>query len=217
MKESAAKGPFRSPILWALVLSACCIELILQGADLGLWGSARLRQFTYQNTAFWPGLLTGWKPNYPSQPVLMFLTYAFVHTGLVHLLVNMIALILLGGAVIQEVGQLRFLIIYIMSALVGAIVFVLLTTSFRPMVGASGALFGLTGAMMLWNTLYALRSDQSSMTKVLSIVWLLCVLIVLMLVGFDKSVAWETHLGGFLGGLFAAAFMINTAIADEDA
>lgn len=219
MTAKDGTNPFLAPSLLFLIVSATCIELALQGADAGLWGSSRLRPITYQNTAFWPGLLKGWIPNYEFQPTLMFLTYAFVHAGFVHLLVNMITLVSLGGGVVREVGEVRFLTIYAVSALVGAGVFVILTQSYRPMVGASGALFGLAGALILWNIIYAFRHEQSLSVKVTSVVWpigVLVILNVLMFVGFDKSVAWETHLGGFLGGVFAAAFMVKTALRDTE-
>ncbi len=199
-----------SPVILILLASATFIELVMLGADLGLWGSARLRLVVYQNTAFWPGLLGGWIPNYASQPFLMFLTYAFVHSGFIHLLVNMITLVSLGGTVIKDVGQVRFLIIYAVASLTGAMIFVMLTTSFRPMVGASGALFGLAGALVLWNISHAFQQNISAAEKVVTFIWPIGVLILLNLLmyfGFEKGVAWETHLGGFLGGFFTAMFM----------
>ena len=199
-----------SPVILILVCSATMIELALQGADLGLWGSARLRIYVYQNSAFWPGLLGNWIPNYAAQPYAMFVTYAFVHGGLAHLVINMITLVSLGNAVIRDVGQWRFLAIYAVTALIGAIVFLFLTTSYRPMVGASGALFGLAGALVCWNTRHIFRQHLPLLQKLTSASWpfgVLIVLNVLMYFGFDKNVAWETHLGGFIGGYVMAIFM----------
>ncbi len=207
-----------SPVILILLVSATMIELIMLGADLGLWGPARLRLLIYQNTAFWPGLLGGWIPNYSAQPSLMFLTYAFVHGGFVHLLVNMITLVSLGGAVVRDVGQLRFCIVYAVSSLTGAMIFAILTTSFRPMVGASGALFGLAGALVLWNIRHVFLEETTASEKAVTILWPIGVLIVLnllMFFGFEKGIAWETHLGGFLGGFFTAMFM-EPSNDDED-
>ncbi|WP_299850499.1 rhomboid family intramembrane serine protease [uncultured Roseovarius sp.] len=201
---------FWSPVIFFLVLSSTLIELVLQGADAGIWGSARLRILTYQNTAFYPGLLGGWIPNYELQPYVMFLSYAVVHGGLVHLVVNMVTLIALGSAVVRDVGDIRFILIYLISAFAGACVFAILTTSFRPMVGASGALSGLAGALIYWNIRYAFRQKVSAVLKISSILWplgILLILNVLMYYGFDKNVAWETHLGGTIGGFVAAIFM----------
>ena len=104
--EKEQRGSW-SPVILFLVCSATVIELALQGADLGLWGPARLRIYVYQNSAFWPGLLGTWIPNYEAQPYTMFVTYAFVHGGLAHLIINMITLVSLGNAVIRDVGQWR--------------------------------------------------------------------------------------------------------------
>lgn len=219
MKTKTGTSVFWAPAILILLATATCIELVLQGSDMGLWATTRFRLIVYQNSAFWPGLLGGWLPNYDLQPLLMFVTYSFVHAGFLHLVVNMITLVSLGGGVIREVGQIRFLIVYFVSALAGAFVFLLLTQSYRPMVGASGALFGLAGALILWNVLYAFRHEKNMKNKVLSILWpvgFLVVLNILMFFGFDKNVAWETHLGGFLGGVFAAAFMVETALSEME-
>ncbi len=208
-----------SPAIIFLVLSSTLIELIFVGADAGLWGTVRLRILSYQYSAFYPGLLGYWIPNYPAQPYTMFLRHAFVHAGLMHLSVNMITLVALGSAVVSDVGQLRFLLIYFVSALLGAVVFALLTTSFRPMVGASGALSGLAGALIYWNIRYAFRQKISVALKTASVLWplgILTVLNVLMYYGFDKNVAWETHLGGFIGGVLAAAFMRTDDMDEPD-
>lgn len=210
MKRSDEMRAALSPAILVLVCSATLIELTLVGADAGVWGPARLRMLVYQNSAFWPGLMGSWIPNYAAQPYTMFVTYAFVHGGLAHLIVNMITLVSLGGAVVRDAGQIRFLIIYAISALTGALVFLFLTTSYRPMVGASGALFGLAGALVLWNMQFTLHQNIELKQKLFSVVWpigLLIVLNVLMYFGFDKNVAWETHLGGFLGGFVVAIFM----------
>lgn len=199
-----------APVIFFLIVSATVIELALQAADAGLWSTSRLRMFIYQNAAFWPGLLKGWSPNYSAQPYTMFLTYAFLHGGLVHLIVNMITLVSLGMPVVRDVGQARFLVIYVISTLAGAIVFAVMTSSFRPMVGASGALFGLAGALVVWNARHTLAQDVSLAVKAASVLWPIFILLVLnalMYFGFDKNVAWETHLGGFLGGALAAVFM----------
>ena len=96
------------------------------------------------------GLLDSWRPNYPGQPAAMFASYGFLHGGAFHLLVNMITLVSLGPPVIERVGQWRFAVIYAASLLGGAVGFALLSSAVQPMVGASGALFGLAGVLTGW-------------------------------------------------------------------
>ena len=150
------------------------IEAVLQGADFGLWGSSRWRGLAYQNGGFWRGLLDSWRPNYPGQPAAMFATYGFLHGGFFHLGVNMITLASLGQPVIERVGQWRFAAIYAASLLGGALGFALLSSAVQPMVGASGALFGLAGVLTGWE--YTARQlMREGMGPVLRVVGLLVV------------------------------------------
>lgn len=190
-------------VLAVLVLVSCLPELVLQGADWGLWGTTRWRRFSYENFAFWSGLLQGWTPNYTAQPYLMFVSYAFLHAGFGHLLVNMITLISIGRPELERMGAWRFLMIYAMSVLGGAAAFGLLSTKFQPMVGASGALFGLMGAWVIWNTSNALRARPALSTLAYAILWPIVLLVLLNLAMYwaaGGNLAWETHLGGFIAG-----------------
>ena len=210
MKRVLQWIPGPTVVTW-LALVCIIIELILQGSDMGLWGTQRWRSLAYQYGAFWPGLLSNWRPNFGSQPWLMFLTYSFLHGGLVHLVVNMITMISLGSAVVTRVGQLRFLIIYTGSTILGGTLFALLTsTGPRPMVGASGALFGLAGALIVFNVMFTVKRRPGWKLLAVTILWPIGILValnLLMYYGTGGSVAWETHLGGFLSGAAIAAMM----------
>ncbi len=203
---------------WSVIsLIAICalIELVLLAADLGWIATPRLRVLAYQNGGFWVGLLGTWKPNYPAQPYLMFLTYAFLHGGLVHLVVNMITLYSLGRLVISRVGQGRFLVLYAVSALGGALGFALLSSALQPMVGASGALFGLVGAWIAWDYIDRF-SFSEPLLPVLRPILILIFLNVVLYYAMGGHLAWETHLGGFLAGFFAA-FLLDPRPGRQDA
>jgi len=193
-------------VLLAILAICVAIEAVLQGADLDLWGSPRWRGLAYQNGGFWRGLLDNWRPNYAGQPVLMFATYGFLHGGAMHLLVNMITLASLGRLVIERVGQWRFAAIYALSLLGGAAGFAALSNAVQPMVGASGALFGLAGVLTGWEYT-ARRLAREGMGPVLRVVGLLILLNVVMYWAMDGRLAWETHLGGFLAGWAAGWWM----------
>lgn len=189
-----------------LVIGGVCVlvELGLQASDFHLIGSPLWRSLAYQSGAFWPGLLHGWKPNYPLQPVAMFLTYAFLHGGFGHLAGNMITLLALGEVVMARVGQKGFLLIYAVSALVGAALFGVLATGPLPMVGASGALFGLMGAWLYWDFIDPERRRRRFWRLVRG-AGILVVLNVVLWVLFDGRLAWQAHLGGALAGWATAA------------
>ncbi len=182
-----------------MIAVPAAIELILTGADLNLWGSDRLRQMAYDWGGFWPGLLRGWQPNYAAQPYVMFATYALLHGGMAHLAMNMVTLWSLGQAVIDRVGASLFAVLYLGSALGGAAGYGLLSTTVRPMVGASGALFGLAGALLAWA--YVDRfTAREGLWPIAQIVGLLVAINLVMFWALSGQLAWQTHLGGFLSG-----------------
>jgi membrane associated rhomboid family serine protease len=179
------------------------IELLLSLADFGFVASTRLREIVIEYGGFWPGLLDNWRENYPYQPQTMFFTYAFLHSGLLHLAINMITLWSLGTAVLRRVGLAKFVLIYAASILGGAMIFGLMAPDLRPMVGASGALFGLAGALLSWAYVDRFTFRQG-LLPVVQAVALLIVLNLVLWWAMAGQLAWQTHLGGFLAGWIAA-------------
>lgn len=196
--------------VWALVAVCCCAELLLVAGDYEIYGGARLRSTVYENAAFWPGLWRDWHPNYAAQPYVMFVSYAFLHGSLVHLGLNMITLVSLGRGVVERAGPEGFLIIYASSAIGGACVYAVLAKTGAPMVGASGALFGLAGAVVAW--IWADGSTwRDSVSNVWRVVLMLIAINVVMYWGLHGRLAWETHLGGFIAGWIAAILLDRVA------
>lgn len=190
---------------WAVVWICAAIEATLFAGDLGLFGLPDLRRTVFADGAFWPGVLKNWKPNFPLQPAAMFVTYGFLHAGPVHLIVNMLAVISLAPAVVRQVGNLRAVLIYIASLIGGAAGYAILSSGPQPMVGASGAIFGLIGAVLAWD--YAARRvDGRSQWPVIRAIGLLALLNIALHVLLGGRLAWEAHLGGFLAGAAAAPF-----------
>ncbi len=194
----AGRKPWIIPVI-ALTLLCTTVELMLQAGDMGWFGIPRFRQVVYEHLGFWPGLLAEWRPNYPGQAWAMFLSYGFLHAGLWHLALNMITLWSLSGHVIDRVGALRYLVVYAASILGGGAGYGLLSDSFRPMVGASGALFGLAGAILAWEYLdrFVLRDRLWPVARA---ALLLIALNIGLYFAMGGVLAWEAHLGGFVAG-----------------
>lgn len=176
-------------------------ELVLLAADHRLIGTPIWRPISWQYCGFWAGLLHGWRPNYAIQPITMFATYALVHSGPAHAIGNALALAALGVRVEERGGARLFWIILALSMLAGAAAFGLLSHSPAPMVGISGGLFGLAGALVVW------QAREAKGRR-----WRILVLGMAALAGINLAswwlmggqVAWETHLGGALGGMAVA-------------
>jgi membrane associated rhomboid family serine protease len=175
------------------------IEALFQLSDNGMILEIGWRSAGYLHGAFWPAPRDAWFPFYPGQGIAMYLTYAFLHGGAVHLLVNMIVLWLFGAAVVERIGAKRFLVLFAGGAISGAAVFAVLAQSGQPMVGASGAVFGLLAAVMAWAWEDA-KGWREKLRALAPDVALLLVLGVFAEIMVPVAVAWQTHLGGFLGG-----------------
>ena len=212
--ETPSKG---RAILFGLIALCVLVELVLQAGDFGLFGNQpRFRQTVYEYGGFWQGLLGNWSANFPLQPYVMFLSYGFLHSGLVHLGVNMITLFSLGRALTNRIGPLPFAALYGVSILGGAGGYALLSDSFRPMVGASGALFGLAGAILAWEYVdrYTMRDRLWPVARA---VLFLVGLNIALYFAMDRLLAWQAHLGGFVTG-WVMAMLIDPrgqSYADE--
>lgn len=191
--------------LIGLVLVLTFVETVFWISDAGVLGegSRNLRAEAIAYAAFWPGLLRDWQPNFRLQPVTMFASYAFLHAGPVHLAMNMLTLLSLGRAVIARSGARRFIFLYTVSVLGGAAGYGLLAPGFQPMVGASGGLFGLAGALVGWE--YADRRHlRMDALPVLKAILLLVGVNLAMYWALDGRLAWQAHLGGSLAGAAGA-------------
>lgn len=192
-----------NPVVLTLIGLCIGIEIVLQLGDAGVFGIPRFRAQVYEYAGFWPGLLLDWRPNFPFQTAAMFVTYGFLHAGLWHLGLNMVTLWSLSGPIVERVGNLKFLTIYALSLLGGGAGYALLAYSYRPMVGASGALFGLAGALLAWDYVdrFLLRERLWPVARA---ALLLVALNVALYYAMGGVLAWETHLGGFIAGWIAA-------------
>ena len=123
------------------------------------------------------------------------LSAAFLHQQIWHLALNMFALWVLGGALEPVLGRWRFIALYLLSALGGSAAS--LATSDVISFGASGAVFGLMGALFV-----VLRRFGRDVSAVLVILALNLVL------GFVvPGIDWRAHLGGLVtGAVLAYAF-----------
>ena len=191
------------PAVFTIVGLCVAIEFALALSDYRLLDIPRFRSLAYEFGGFWPGVLNDWAPNYPLQPWTMFVTYGFLHSGFLHLIVNMLTLTSLGAPVIHRVGVWKFVLIYSAALLGGAAGFALLSDTFRPMVGASGALFGLAGAILAWEYVDRFNLSERLWPVVRAIV-LIVALNVVLYYAMNRLLAWEAHLGGFAVGWIAA-------------
>jgi len=156
-----------------------------------------------------PAAYTGQPPGDWWSLVLAPFTYQFIHGGWVHLGVNMITLAAFGAPVERVLGVRRFVLFYLSAGVVAGFIHVLFfPESPYPVVGASGAISGVFGAVLM-----ALRQigRLNSLLPVAGI-WI-AINVVFGLYGGGpgtggEPIAWTAHIGGFVYGLVALRFFL---------
>ncbi|HET9069908.1 MAG TPA: rhomboid family intramembrane serine protease [Amaricoccus sp.] len=186
--------------LIALVAVIALIEIVLSLSDAGIIFEPTLRSRVFMSGAFWASLLHGDQPLFAAQPVTMFLSHAFLHGSMLHMLMNMTILLALGRFTADHYGGGVVLPVFALGAIGGGAVYGLFADGAYPMVGASGAVFAFLGLWIAWDWRRH-RAAGVSTGPVLRRVAVLVLLNVVTLVGLRGMLAWEAHLGGFLVGL----------------
>jgi len=169
---------------------------------------------------FWPLL---WTP----------FTHAFLHAGWEHVLLNTVWFVIFATPVAGRYGTARLIVLFLLSALAGAIAFAATTLPGSSiLIGASGGVAGLTGAAVrfIFQPIQVATHPETGerivlgrhlatifevfrhpTARIFTIMWILLngivPLVPLFMPGMDVQVAWQAHLGGFLFGFLAAPLL----------
>ena len=126
------------------------------------------------------------------------LTSMFLHIGIMHLLCNMYSLYIIGKEVENVFGKWKYLVIYILSGIAGSI----LSLAFNHntiCAGASGAIFGLLGALLYFGYYYRPYLGATLTRSIIPVI------AINLIVGFlDSGIDNSAHIGGLVGGLLVA-------------
>ena len=145
-------------------------------------------------------------------------TSMFIHSGFAHLIGNMLVFFFIGMAFEQRIGWKKFIIIYLLSGICGTITHSLLNLNSQiPLVGASGAIFGIMGAFA-----YSYPRDKVIMPipigffmifrriKVIYAVLIFAALeTIIVIFNVQDTTAHFAHLGGLIGGVIIAFLLIR--------
>ena len=132
-----------------------------------------------------------------SGEVYRLLTYAFLHGSIAHLLCNMYSLYIIGTQVEARYGKGRYIFIYLISALGGGLLSAGLTNYVS--VGASGAIFGVLGAMTYFGVRFRLYLKDALRNKIIPVI-LLNLFLGFIVPGIDNA----CHVGGLIAGYLTA-------------
>jgi rhomboid protease GluP len=141
-----------------------------------------------------------------------FLTSMFLHGGLLHIGFNAWALYALGPESERIYGTPRFLAIYFIAGLAGGVASY--TFSASPAVGASGAIFGLIGALAVF---YYMSRELLGSAAQQQFGSLITVIMINLFIGFSSGGIIDNfaHLGGLAGGALAGWLLAPRFEVDE--
>lgn len=127
------------------------------------------------------------------------LTSAFTHVQIFHIFANLFMLYQIGRPLEQMLGRLRFVILYFVSALGGGVAVWLLSAPASATLGASGAVLGLVGALLV-----------ISRARGMDVTWILGYVVIMAVLSFViPNISWQGHLGGFVTGAAVAWLFVQ--------
>jgi membrane associated rhomboid family serine protease len=139
-----------------------------------------------------------WLPGVADGAWWQLVTSGFTHVAITHIAFNMLALWMIGPQLEQVLGRVRFLALYLVSLLAGSAVVMWAGGEYQITLGASGAIYGLFGALLI-----VARKVGGDMRAL----WGLIAVNVLITFAVP-NISWQGHLGGFVGGVLATGILV---------
>jgi membrane associated rhomboid family serine protease len=182
------RGPDQPVVTYSIIALTLVIFLLQLIPGLGVTNA-----LLYAGVYSYPGSFEPWR----------MVTSVFVHsTGFIfHVLLNMYTLWIFGQILERMLGRGRFLALYLLSGVAGSLGVLFLASPLTPVVGASGAIFGLMGAFLVIQRKLGGNATQ-----------LLVLVAINLVIGFlpNVNIAWQAHVGGLIGGAIIGLIFVQT-------
>lgn len=179
---------YKKPIITYVIIAICTLLFILTY----LFGNGSADSLTLINFGANLDILTKEGEYY------RLLTCIFLHAGILHLLCNMYSLYIIGKEVENVFGKIKFLTIYILSGISGSILSLAFSQN-TISVGASGAIFGLLGALLYFGYYYRTYLGATIRKSILPVI------IINLIIGFMSSgIDNAAHIGGLIAGILTS-------------
>jgi len=190
-----ATGAYKSEWIerLALIPNGRCIDDESHGAY------AITSQTTCSVQEAFSGGPTTWFPGVAEGTWWQLGTSMFTHVAVWHVAFNLLALWQLGPQLELVFGRVRFLGLYLLSGLTGSAFVYWLSEPYSATLGASGALFGLMGALLV--VAHKVGGDTRTILGWIGINFLITILA-------SSFISWQGHLGGFVGGVILAGAIV---------
>lgn len=182
-------GPRQPAVTYAII--ALCVVVFAAQWVTGLGNGPVTSSLWYAGAYGYPGQFEPWR----------MLTAAFVHANVLHIALNMYTLWIFGIVLEPMLGRARYGVLFVLSAIAGSVGVYLLASPLQPVVGASGAIFGMMAALLVIQ-----RHLGGQVTQLLVLVGIN--LVISFLPGFN--IAWQAHVGGLVGGAVVGLIYMQT-------
>ena len=198
-----------APITWTLIGINAVVFLLVQAASDSFLYDLMLHARSFctlpgatvivdratcsaHGGAFSPGVADGgyWE----------LLTSVFTHQQLLHVGLNMFSLWMIGPLLESALGRVRFLLTYLLCGLAGSALVYWAASPYAPTLGASGAIFGMLGALIVLFLRRGLPIQQLVLVAVLNFA----------LTFSNSAISWQAHVGGFVAGLAIGGVLAYT-------
>ncbi len=149
-----------------------------------------------------------------------FITSMFMHTSLEHLIGNMLFLFILGGIVENAIGIRKYLLVYFLAGIFGGITMIFMTSiglvsDSVPILGASGAIFGILAAAAVLRPMQIIYIDFLPVPLIVIGLIYIGLEVYYIFTGGEAGVANGAHLGGAIVGIIAGIYLRNKLKKEE--
>lgn len=178
---------YKQPIVTYIIMAICIILFILMELSGGSTNSQTLLKYGANLDVL-----------VKNGEYYRLFTCIFLHIGIMHLLCNMYSLYIIGREVENLFGKIKYIIIFILSGIFGSIMSLAFTHN-TISAGASGAIFGLLGALLYFGMHYRTYLGEAIKRSIIPII------VVNLIIGFfAEGIDLAAHIGGLVGGILLA-------------
>ncbi|MDA7426278.1 rhomboid family intramembrane serine protease [Thalassococcus lentus] len=202
-----------NPLVATMFLLMVGIEIALNLGARGLiggrgavgWRNQVIETYGFSDTVFEWMVTTG---SWPMDHLVRFVTYPFIHGSFYHMLFAAVILLAMGKIVSEGMSGLRVAVIFVISGIVGALVWALLLDDPRFLVGGYPPVYGLIGAFtyQLWLRLGETGAPQ---TRAFTLIAFLLGIQLVFGVLFGGGSDWVADIAGFVTGFAMAVVMVD--------
>lgn len=133
------------------------------------------------------------------------ITSMFLHGGFSHIACNMFSLYCIGPLVEQVYGKTKYILMYFISGLAGSILSLIFMSNQTVSIGASGAIFGLLGVVLV----FAVKTRKQIGKNLL--INIVVVILINLFIGFTiPNIDYFAHIGGLIGGVISGILFWNS-------